>query len=224
MNKVTISKCGKKRKKVQARFNEEAVKNFSLLGKQILWGYDEESDSLSFIEDAIGRDIIISKPNCGCSCSIAKKFAEKVIGTWEIKKDGNIYFCEKILGKNDSLVGKRFGKLVVEEYYGIKYKHRHWICKCDCGNRTIASTSKLKRGEIKSCGCSQNERYMDRKNNVIYSINGKNLSIAEIARRYNVPYNLLQRRISHSHWEIERAINTQSRKRHVKLVSEAINK
>lgn len=209
MNKVTISIWGKK-KTAWARFNEEAVRNFSLFEKQILWGYDTESNSLVFKENITGRAIRKGGKHGGCS--IPKSFAKKVIGTWEIKKNGDIYFCEKILGKNDSLVGKRFGKLVVEEFYGIEKRQRIWICRCDCGNQSMVSTIKLKSGIKKSCGCSQNERYMDRKNNIIHCINGENLSIAEIARRYNVPYDLLQRRLSRSHWDIEKAINTPSRK------------
>lgn len=212
MNKVTISLCGKD-KKAQVRFNKEAVRNFSLLGKQILWGYDTESDSLVFKENITGRDIMKWETQGGCS--IPKSFAKKVIGTWQIKKKENTYFCEKTIGKNDSLVGKRFGKLVVEGFYGIEKRQRIWICRCDCGNQSMVATGKLKSGIKKSCGCSQNETYMDRKNNVIHFVNGENLSIAEIARRYNVPYDLLQRRLSRLHWDIEKAINTPSRKSHV---------
>ena len=30
-----------------------------------------------------------------------------------------------------------------------------WICKCDCGNRTVVRANNLKSGAVKSCGCLQ---------------------------------------------------------------------
>ena len=53
------------------------------------------------------------------------------------------------------MTGKRFGKLLV-----IKYSHQnpktfrtYWLCKCECGNKTIVSQSHLHIGKTKSCGC-----------------------------------------------------------------------
>lgn len=47
------------------------------------------------------------------------------------------------------LIGERFGKLTVLEYIG----NSQWKCRCDCGNITTATTTRLKRGEKTSCGC-----------------------------------------------------------------------
>jgi hypothetical protein len=47
------------------------------------------------------------------------------------------------------LVGQRFGRLVPLRYTG----RWAWECLCDCGNRTVATTSNLRRGTHKSCGC-----------------------------------------------------------------------
>jgi len=53
-----------------------------------------------------------------------------------------------------SLVGKRFGKLVVVKRYGeIGEKEVRWECVCDCGNIKITSCSNLKSGHTSSCGC-----------------------------------------------------------------------
>lgn len=54
------------------------------------------------------------------------------------------------------LIGQRFGKLVViEQAEGGKdaagHKYRRWLCACDCGGTTIASTANLRGG--KHCGC-----------------------------------------------------------------------
>lgn len=53
-------------------------------------------------------------------------------------------------------VGKRFGKLVVQDYAG-KWEGMHrWRCLCDCGNETIVGQTSLQSGMTKSCGCLGN--------------------------------------------------------------------
>ena len=53
-------------------------------------------------------------------------------------------------------VGKRFGKLVVQEYAG-KWEGLHrWLCICDCGNETVVGQTALQSGRTKSCGCLGN--------------------------------------------------------------------
>lgn len=62
----------------------------------------------------------------------------------------------------EDLAGKRFGRLTVLELaesrtYPCGTTHRHWLCRCDCGNITIVSQSHLKTGMVKSCGCLGDE-------------------------------------------------------------------
>jgi hypothetical protein len=33
-----------------------------------------------------------------------------------------------------------------------------WLCQCDCGNKTIATTGRLEHGYTKSCGCLRKEK------------------------------------------------------------------
>lgn len=54
------------------------------------------------------------------------------------------------------LVGRRFGKLEVKEETK-KGKNVAWVCKCDCGNTTIALTNSLLSGRKVSCGCYKKE-------------------------------------------------------------------
>jgi hypothetical protein len=43
------------------------------------------------------------------------------------------------------MIGKRFGKIVVESLASITSRHeRRWLCRCDCGRATYTVTSKLK--------------------------------------------------------------------------------
>lgn len=55
----------------------------------------------------------------------------------------------------EDLVGKRFGMLLVKEFYTFKgtRPRPHWQCLCDCGGVHIVSSSNLKKGRVQSCGC-----------------------------------------------------------------------
>lgn len=65
--------------------------------------------------------------------------------------------------KRPKLVGQRFGRLVVLERKGTDiFEKALWECKCDCGNLTTTTTSLLKSGKTKSCGCLvfENGKYL----------------------------------------------------------------
>lgn len=58
------------------------------------------------------------------------------------------------MSKRNNLVGKQFGKLVVEKYMGSdKHRQAKWLCRCSCGGSTVTSTSHLNSGHTQSCGC-----------------------------------------------------------------------
>lgn len=54
---------------------------------------------------------------------------------------------------DESLIGKRFGRLKVVAFLGIKNRKRYWMCKCDCGNEKEVYTAYLNNGKTRSCGC-----------------------------------------------------------------------
>lgn len=55
------------------------------------------------------------------------------------------------------LIGKKYGKLVVQECAGTDALHKSlWLCLCDCGNTKIIRNDSLRRGSTKSCGCTMN--------------------------------------------------------------------
>lgn len=55
-----------------------------------------------------------------------------------------------------SLIGQRFGKLVVTEQAESTEKgQRRWVCQCDCGSQRVVLGSNLKRGTTVSCGCKK---------------------------------------------------------------------
>lgn len=64
------------------------------------------------------------------------------------------------MGKQIDLAGQRFGRLVVLESVGKDNtgKNTLWSCACDCGGRTVTTTSHLRSGHSQSCGCFRHER------------------------------------------------------------------
>lgn len=59
----------------------------------------------------------------------------------------------------NKLLGKRFGKLVVEKIVGTDKRHNSTCqCLCDCGNRKNVLSYRLKNKHTKSCGCAWHPR------------------------------------------------------------------
>lgn len=59
--------------------------------------------------------------------------------------------------------GQKYGRLTAmkraENKKGSKAK---WLCRCDCGNETIADSGNLRNGHTKSCGCFNKEVVTER--------------------------------------------------------------
>lgn len=89
-----------------------------------------------------------STRNIICKCDCGKEYIairnHLVIG--KTKSCG----CKR--GVQD-LSGKRFGKLLVQEFDHSEKGTTFYKCICDCGNTTVKSRVKLNNGDAKSCGC-----------------------------------------------------------------------
>ena len=55
--------------------------------------------------------------------------------------------------KREDMIGKRFGRLTVIGFHGVKKHHAQWLCQCDCGLTTLSYAYQLNSGSKKSCGC-----------------------------------------------------------------------
>ena len=63
------------------------------------------------------------------------------------------------MGKLRDISGQRFGRLTAIKTTGTtKNRQTIWLCKCDCGNETVSTSSNLVYGTMRSCGCLKNER------------------------------------------------------------------
>ena len=58
-----------------------------------------------------------------------------------------------------SIIGKRFGRLIVVNVSNKKASNGAimWECLCDCGKITYSNSSNLKRGHTTSCGCAKKD-------------------------------------------------------------------
>lgn len=57
-------------------------------------------------------------------------------------------------GRVTNLTGRRFGKLLVNEYLGLTPRQQAvWRALCDCGGVVVVRAYELVRGDTKSCGC-----------------------------------------------------------------------
>lgn len=56
-----------------------------------------------------------------------------------------------------NLVGKTFGRLVVEEFAGVEKGSCCFVCRCQCGVRKVIKGEYLRNGNTTSCGCRRRE-------------------------------------------------------------------
>lgn len=59
------------------------------------------------------------------------------------------------------MINRRFGRLVVQrQAKGRRDGRLLWSCACDCGREAVATTSGLRGGDVRSCGCLRVETFM----------------------------------------------------------------
>ena len=123
---------------------------------------------------------------CECDCGNRKEInfynviqgKTKSCGCYEAKSRFNRKHSD------DSIIGKKFGKLKVIKDSGKRGTNGSvlWECVCDCGNTTYVDSSNLKRGHTKSCGCNKSEYVESLKDNIIGQRFGLLTVIKELER------------------------------------------
>ena len=84
---------------------------------------------------------------CKCSCGNPKTV---FVNTQDLKS-GHTTSCGEC--KRFEIIGKQFNNVLVLNYYGMKYGHSHYLCKClKCNNEFIVRSGAI--SHIKDCGCS----------------------------------------------------------------------
>lgn len=93
-----------------------------------------------------GKDKVfcICQCDCGNICSVIKTHVER----------GATQSCGCLRAVNiKDIIGKRFGKLIVDKIYQEDGFNTTYLCKCDCGNNCVVRRDYLIAGTIASCGC-----------------------------------------------------------------------
>lgn len=99
---------------------------------------------------------------CLCDCGKETYVSSNTLLSGKTKSCGCLSKEQaKINGQNTKKIldGQRFGKLLVLKDSNQRTKKHDvlWECLCDCGNKTLVSTSNLKSGHTHSCGCSKSK-------------------------------------------------------------------
>lgn len=82
------------------------------------------------------------------------------------------------------IVGKRFGRLLVLEKIKACEKTNYrtkYLCQCDCGNKILSESYKLKSSHTTSCGCYRSEMITER---------NKKFNTFDLSGEYGIGYTL----------------------------------
>lgn len=91
---------------------------------------------------------------CRCDCECGSR--DNII-RWNSLVTGNTTSCG--CNHSPSLIGQRFGMLIVNKEIPSNSNQRTWECICDCGNIVYRTSHELKR--FYSCGCLKNKSVME---------------------------------------------------------------
>ena len=84
---------------------------------------------------------------------------DKIGNEYVILSDGTEIGLNLFLAiyKRKSLVGKIIGRLKVIKEIGRKHNYKNYLCLCDCGKETEATSQALNSNKKMSCGCLHSE-------------------------------------------------------------------
>lgn len=109
---------------------------------------------------------------CRCDCG-----NEKIVEEYHLKS-GRTKSCgclrkQKLRERRISLVGERYGRLVVlGPACADDGSVIGWECQCDCGKRCVCKKGNLRSGMTKSCGCIRDEQRRENMKNAIHFVDG----------------------------------------------------
>lgn len=116
--------------------------------------------------------------HCVCECGNEKDVRSVSLRNGDSTSCGCRWkeWTKKSKNRKDSIIGQKFYFLTVLDRTNKNASNGEiiWKCQCDCGNIHYASTSNLKNGSVKSCGCliSQGEQLLTKifiENNIKYT-------------------------------------------------------
>lgn len=66
---------------------------------------------------------------------------------------------------NRAKIGEKHNRLTIIADSGQRWPNNavKWLCRCDCGNTTLAMAGEIRKGSKKSCGCLNNEKRVSKR-------------------------------------------------------------
>lgn len=126
---------------------------------------------MSHVHDLVGREfgklIVIRQASsnergraqwvCRCTCSDSKYVV--ILGNHLLSGNTRSCGCEKLTGARRynasfDITGKTFNRLTVLQWCGM-----YSLCRCTCGTEKKISSSAVRSGNIRSCGCIKREMH-----------------------------------------------------------------
>lgn len=94
-----------------------------------------------------------------CECGVEKELVLAYVRDGRAKSCGCLRRDTTSKNYLKEITGLRSGKLVALSRLDERSKHKFvmWECLCDCGKKTVCSTSQITRQTKKSCGCMRND-------------------------------------------------------------------
>lgn len=90
---------------------------------------------------------------CRCDCGAAKPVRLAHLRTGATASCG----CLTSIKRDTRFIGKRFGRLVLQEFVERRKRETYWLAQCDCGKRIRCSVRAVRTGHTRSCGCLRTE-------------------------------------------------------------------
>lgn len=115
--------------------NEEGKRYGNLTITKMLYKYNERNETF-----------------CECQCDCGNTVTVRLTSL----HTGNTTSCGCL--HSPSLVGNKYGKLLVLEESASNSPQRMWKCQCECGNITYVKSYTLTSGHTTSCGCTRSEK------------------------------------------------------------------
>ena len=98
---------------------------------------------------------------CECDCGNRKIIQSSALVSGGTQSCGCLMYDHPRYNFKDLTGGKFERWNVIREVeipeHKNKFKKTHWLCRCDCGNESIISTSGLRSKHSTSCGCYRKE-------------------------------------------------------------------
>lgn len=110
-----------------------------------------------FVNSPAGRRGLRLCWSCTCDCGATCEKIGSDLRSGDTKSCGCLKSEVVSKEKRLRLEGRRFGRWLVVGFSEIRNGESYWLCRCDCGNKSVIYGDNLMRGLSRSCGCLSRE-------------------------------------------------------------------